>query len=642
MARLLKQSTAFTFRIGPFLDSTDGVTAETGLSIAQADIQISKNGGAFAQTSASPTTTHDADGWYQCPLTSTDTNTLGPLTVQIVMTGALPVWEHFMVVPANVYDSLVAGSDTLQADVTQISGSAVSTSSAQLGVNVVNAGGTAWGSGAITAAAIASNAITSAKIAASAIGASQIATDAITAAKIAANAIGASELATDAVAEIADAVWDELQSGHVSAGSFGEIATEIASILADTNELQTDDVPGLIAALNDLSAAEVNAQVDTALADIHLDHLLAVDYDPASPPGTATALLNELIESDAGVSRFTVNALENAPSGTGASAASIADAVWDEARSGHVSAGSFGEAFRGTTIGTAQAGSTTTTIVLASGAVSSDDQLNGATVRIVGGTGANQSGRIIDDSVASTDTCTVSPAWDTTPDNTSVYEIIHTAPSSTATLPNVNVTQISGDATAADNLEAAFDGTGYDLGGIDVSVLNTAATAVGSDGTGLTEAGGTGDHLTALATAASISGLNDPTAAAIADAVWDEAKAGHVTAGSFGEEVQAHALSTEISALNDVTAAEVRTEMDSNSTQLAAIVADTNELQTDDVPGLIAALDVVVDRVEADTQNIQSRLPAALSNGAIDANVARINDTAVTGNGASGTEWGPV
>lgn len=115
MARWLKQSTAFTFRIGPFVDSTDGVTAETALSIAQADIQISKNGGAFAQTSAaSPTTTHDADGWYQCPLTSTDTNTLGPLTVQIVMAGALPVWVDFMVVPANVYDSLVGGVEWLE------------------------------------------------------------------------------------------------------------------------------------------------------------------------------------------------------------------------------------------------------------------------------------------------------------------------------------------------------------------------------------------------------------------------------------------------------------------------------------------------------------------------------------------------
>lgn len=127
MARLLKQSTAFTFRIGPFVDAADGVTAETALTIAQADIQLSKAGGAFAQTSASPTTTHDADGWYQCPLTATDTGTLGSLTVQIVMAGALPVWEHFMVVPAAVYDSLVGGTDTLPADVTQWNGTNVAT-----------------------------------------------------------------------------------------------------------------------------------------------------------------------------------------------------------------------------------------------------------------------------------------------------------------------------------------------------------------------------------------------------------------------------------------------------------------------------------------------------------------------------------
>ena len=120
MARLLKQSTAITFRIGPFLDDTDGKTAETGLTIAQADIQISKAGGAFAQTSASPTTTHDTDGWYQCPLTATDTNTLGMLTVQIAMSGALPVWEHFTVVPANVFDSLISGSDYLLVDIKQV------------------------------------------------------------------------------------------------------------------------------------------------------------------------------------------------------------------------------------------------------------------------------------------------------------------------------------------------------------------------------------------------------------------------------------------------------------------------------------------------------------------------------------------
>jgi hypothetical protein len=127
MARFLKQSTAFTFRIGPFVDATDGVTAETGLTIAQADIQISKAGGAFAQTSASPTTTHDADGWYQCPLTATDTGTVGALTVQIVVAGALPVWEHFMVLPANVYDSLVGGTDLLDTNTAQWLGTACAT-----------------------------------------------------------------------------------------------------------------------------------------------------------------------------------------------------------------------------------------------------------------------------------------------------------------------------------------------------------------------------------------------------------------------------------------------------------------------------------------------------------------------------------
>jgi hypothetical protein len=53
-----------------------------------------------------------------------------------------------------------------------------------------------------------------------------------------------------------------------------------------------------------------------------------------------------------------------------------------------------------------------------------------------------------------------------------------------------------------------------------------------------------------------------PTANAIADQVWDEAKSGHVGAGSFGEEVQLHSLSSEISNLNNLSAAEVNSEVD--------------------------------------------------------------------------------
>ena len=114
MSGWLRQSTAVVLKMGPFVDSTTGYDAETGLTIGQADIQLSKNGGAFAQTSeGSPTTTHDADGWYSIPLTTTDTDTLGRLDVQVTMAGALPVFASYMVVPANVWDSMF-GADYLQ------------------------------------------------------------------------------------------------------------------------------------------------------------------------------------------------------------------------------------------------------------------------------------------------------------------------------------------------------------------------------------------------------------------------------------------------------------------------------------------------------------------------------------------------
>jgi hypothetical protein len=88
--------------------------------------------------------------------------------------------------------------------------------------------------------------------------------------------------------------------------------------------------------------AEVQSEVQDAIVANHLDHLLAVTYDPASKPGASDALLNELIGDDAGVSQFTANALELAPS-VASSVAAIADAVWDEATTGHTTPGTFGE-----------------------------------------------------------------------------------------------------------------------------------------------------------------------------------------------------------------------------------------------------------------------------------------------------------
>jgi len=72
---------------------------------------------------------------------------------------------------------------------------------------------------------------------------------------------------------------------------------------------------------------EVQSEVQDAIEANHLDHLLAQTYDPASKPGAADALLNELIGDDAGVSQFTANALELGPSGGGLDAAGVRAAV---------------------------------------------------------------------------------------------------------------------------------------------------------------------------------------------------------------------------------------------------------------------------------------------------------------------------
>jgi|RhiMetdeSRZDD1v2_1073273.scaffolds.fasta_scaffold187135_1 hypothetical protein len=124
MAQWIKQSTASTVKLGPFLDDTDGKTAETGLTISQADIRISKNGGAFAQSNNTAGATHNENGYYSVPLDTTDTNTLGTFRVAVSKSGALPVWQDYMVVPANVWDSMF-GASTLNVNVATLSSAAV-------------------------------------------------------------------------------------------------------------------------------------------------------------------------------------------------------------------------------------------------------------------------------------------------------------------------------------------------------------------------------------------------------------------------------------------------------------------------------------------------------------------------------------
>jgi len=112
-------------------------------------------------------------------------------------------------------------------------------------------------------------------------------------------------------------------------------ATTVATVTTTTTATNLTNAP-TNGDLTSTMKASVNAEVDAAIETYHLDHLLAATYDPASKPGAADALLNELVENDGGVSRYTANALEQAPTGGSApTAADIADAVWEEAIADH-------------------------------------------------------------------------------------------------------------------------------------------------------------------------------------------------------------------------------------------------------------------------------------------------------------------
>lgn len=112
----LKQSTASQeIPLGYFLDSTDGNTEETALSIANTDIKLWKAGATTLANKNSGGATHIANGLYYATLDATDTDTLGPLVIFVHVAGALPIRLECRVMPANVYEALVTGTEWLEA-----------------------------------------------------------------------------------------------------------------------------------------------------------------------------------------------------------------------------------------------------------------------------------------------------------------------------------------------------------------------------------------------------------------------------------------------------------------------------------------------------------------------------------------------
>jgi hypothetical protein len=263
-------------------DANGASVTLTGLAVT--DVEIYKNGGTTQRASDAGYALLDTDGidfdgvtgLHGFSVDLSDNTDAGFFSVggfYWVVVSTVTIASQTVTLLAATFRIVAAESSAgvPKADVSHIAGSSVSTSTAQLGVNVVNAGGTAWGSGAITAASIASDAITAAKIADGAIDAGAIADNAITSAKIAADAIGASQIADNAIdagAIAANAITAaKIADGAIDAATFAANAitsTVIANDAITAAKIATDAIDADALAADAL--AEINAQVVDGLA----------------------------------------------------------------------------------------------------------------------------------------------------------------------------------------------------------------------------------------------------------------------------------------------------------------------------------------------------------------------------------------
>lgn len=338
MAAWLRQSTADQeVLLGPFLDDTDGKTAETGLTIANTDIKVWKRGGTTEASKNSGGATHIAAGRYYAVLDATDTNTLGELELNVHVSGALPVKLRGTVLHANVFDvlfgsaalSTYAGADTsgtttllgriggaltitsgrVNADLTHIATAAVSTSAAQLGVNVVNFGGSAGtfasGRPEVNATHWAGTAVASANVRANL---TQILGTAPTEGG-AGRLAGAFTTLLDVASPVLTAASvNQTGDSYARIGGTGSGLTSLAPAATALSTAQWSNTRA--GYLDNLSAGAVATAAALATVDDFVDTEVAAIK-------AVTDKLDTAVELDGAVYRFTANALEQAPSGGG-------------------------------------------------------------------------------------------------------------------------------------------------------------------------------------------------------------------------------------------------------------------------------------------------------------------------------------
>lgn len=130
--------TAIVMVVGPCIDDTDFKSLEESIAYNAAGMDVSfiveKADGTSTVTAITLTTggtsdwTHKDGGYYEVEVTVAQNAEEGIGYVRGVCTGVLPFESaHYDIVPANVYDSFVKGTDKLEVDTTLIEGADAST-----------------------------------------------------------------------------------------------------------------------------------------------------------------------------------------------------------------------------------------------------------------------------------------------------------------------------------------------------------------------------------------------------------------------------------------------------------------------------------------------------------------------------------
>lgn len=491
---------------------------------AALDSEVSKDQGTFADCTNEATEIATASGMYYLDLTSTEMNAdCVTVIVKTTTTGAKTT-------PIVLYPQ---ESGDIKVDLQSISGSAVATGTAQLGVNVVNIGGAAavasGGRPEVNVSHFGGSAGTFAggrpEVNATHWAGTAVATpDTAGHPKVTIKSgSGAGELnlssgsvniTTSSINAVADQVWDEATSGHLTAGSYGAAHQVLQS---GTMQAGSTSTTAVLATAASSSNDYYNNSLLMIIAGTGAGQSQYIsDYVGAT---RAATINGTWVTTPDNTSVYVIIPGGSIPGASAPTADQNAAAVWNALSASYEAAGSFGELLKPVRRGTAQAGASNS-ITLDASASATDNLYRYQVVRIISGTGAGQA-RQITAYTGGSKVATVAPAWTVVPDNTSVFKVIDLGIDA-ATVDSIatgvwaaqrssnnsagsfgeyvlaDVLRLSGDVTAADNAESFFDGTGYAGTNNVIPTVTTVTNAVNANVTQISGDTVAADNLEAM------------------------------------------------------------------------------------------------------------------------------------------------